>query len=200
MAFEGEVSRLAARIAASSPARVRMAVGTLARSSAARAAADALVYLFVGTICVLSAATFLCAVAFRACGRNCSVAAAILFYSGMLSLLLMVPAMVLFFLRAAGSEVKYDVVEDRLRPWPLDRTAVAIWRFFVVATSVEFIGLVLQICGFPKVSYLLRAAALLCMLLVIALFCIRAAVALWRMNPRQSAAVAASVLLWRCGG
>ena len=88
-------------------------------------------------------------------------------------------------------------MEDRFRGWPLHRTAVPIWRFFVVATSVEFIGLVLQTCGFEEVSYLLRAAALLCKLLVIVLFCNRAAVALWRMNPRQPAAVAA-VVYWVC--
>ncbi|XP_040249331.1 uncharacterized protein [Aegilops tauschii subsp. strangulata] len=124
--FEEEVSRLAARMAASSPARVRVAVVAVARSSAARAAADALIYLFVGATCVLFPATFFRIIAFRAS----VLVSEIKFYSGMLSLLLMAPAIVLFFLRAAGSggEVKADVVEDRFRRWTLRRTSAAIWK------------------------------------------------------------------------
>ncbi|XBI44892.1 hypothetical protein VPH35_109489 [Triticum aestivum] len=181
--FEEEVSTLAASAAAI--------------SSAARAAADALFHLFAGTISVVFTATFLYLVVFRACVENCTVASVvweIFVYSGMLSLLLMVPAMVLFFLRAAGSgsEVKNDV-EGRVRRWPL------IWHasvaFFHLALLVGLIGLVLQICGgSQEVSYLLRIAAVLCKLLLTVLFCIRAAVALWRMNPQQPAAVGAAVV------
>ncbi|XP_044414722.1 uncharacterized protein [Triticum aestivum] len=171
--FEEEVSTLAASAAAISPAVVRTAVG------------------------VVFTATFLYLVVFRACVENCTVASVvweIFVYSGMLSLLLMVPAMVLFFLRAAGSgsEVKNDV-EGRVRRWPL------IWHasvaFFHLALLVGLIGLVLQICGgSQEVSYLLRIAAVLCKLLLTVLFCIRAAVALWRMNPQQPAAVGAAVV------
>ncbi|KAF7083262.1 hypothetical protein CFC21_087070 [Triticum aestivum] len=195
--FEEEVSRLAAREAAISPALVRTAVGALARSSAARAAAVALFHLFAGTISVLFAATFLYLVVFRACVENCTVASVvweILVYSGMLSLLLIVPAMVLFFLRAAGSgsEVKDDV-DGCVRWWPL------IWHasvaFFHLALLVGLIGLVLQICGgSQEVSYLLRTAAVLCKLLLTVAFSIRAAVALWRMHPQQPAAVGAVVV------
>ncbi|XBH61123.1 uncharacterized protein [Aegilops tauschii subsp. strangulata] len=195
--FEEEVSRQAARAAAISPALVRTAVGALARSRAARAAADALFHLFAGTISVVFAATFLCLVVFRACVGNCTVALVvweILVYSGMLSLLLMAPAMVLFFLRAAGSgsEIKDDV-DGRVRRWPLIWDAAV--AFFHLAALVGLIGLVLLICGaFQEVSYLLRTAAVMCKLLLTVLFSIRAAVALWRMNPRQPAAVAVAVV------
>ncbi|XBI44891.1 hypothetical protein VPH35_109488 [Triticum aestivum] len=167
--FEEEVSRLAARMAANSPARVRVSVVALAHSSAARAAADGLVLFYdlissVGQICQFCA-TFFRVIAFRAS----VLLSEIKFYSGMVSLLLMAPAIVLFFLRAAGSEVNDDVVKDRFRRWTLHRTSAAIWKVFFPTTAVDLIGL--------------RDAALLCKLLVIALFCIRTAVALRRMNP-----------------
>ncbi|KAM3239583.1 hypothetical protein ACQJBY_053337 [Aegilops geniculata] len=141
--------------------------------------------------------TFLCLVVFRACVGNCTVALVvweILVYSGMLSLLLMVPAMVLFFLRAAGSgsEVKDDV-DGRVRRWPLIWDAAV--AFFHLAALVGLIGLVLLICGaFQEVSYLLRTAAVLCKLLLTVAFSIRPAVALWRMNPQQPAAVGVAVV------
>ncbi|XBH61125.1 hypothetical protein VPH35_115626 [Triticum aestivum] len=181
--FEEEVSRLAARVAASSPALVRR---------------DALFRLFVGTICVFVAATVPYVVAFRACTGKCTVASVlweILQYSGMLSMLLMTPATALFFLRAAGSEVKDDV-EDRVRWWPLLWWAAV--ALFSVAMLAQLIGVVLQMYGFPEVSYLLRTAALLGMLLLVTFFCIRANVALWRMNPQEPAAVVVAVARLMC--
>lgn len=84
-------------------------------------------------------------------------------------------------------------MDGRVRRWPLIWDAAV--AFFHVAVLVGLIGLVLQMCGgFQEVSYLLRAAAVLCKLLLTVLFCIRAAVALWRMNPQQPAAVAVAVV------
>ncbi|KAI4979583.1 hypothetical protein ZWY2020_016336 [Hordeum vulgare] len=96
----------------------------------------------------------------------------------MLSTLLMAPTTALFFLRAAGSELSEANKQ----------------AFFLVAILVGLIGLVLEFCGFPEVSYLLLIAAVLCKLLLIALLSIFGAAALWRMNPQQPAAVAVVVV------
>ncbi|XBH76767.1 hypothetical protein VPH35_103352 [Triticum aestivum] len=86
-----------------------------------------------------------------------------------------------------------DDVDGRVRRWPLIWDAAV--AFFHLAAFVGLIGLVLLICGrFQEVSYLLRTAAVLCKLLLTVLFSIRAAVALWRMNPQQPAAVAVAVV------
>lgn len=105
MSLKGEVFKFAGDVAALLPAPVRKIVGAVARSSPARAAADALVGLFLGMVCVMFTATFFNVVASRACDGDCSLAgilSEISDYSETLSLILLAPASALFFLRAAG--------------------------------------------------------------------------------------------------
>ncbi|KAF7083259.1 hypothetical protein CFC21_087066 [Triticum aestivum] len=187
MDLEGKICKLAARAAATSPALVRKAVGALERSSAARAAAEVLIYQFLSAVFIFSG--FLNLVAVEACGgKNCTVASILFelsYHSGMIALLLLAPACVLFFLRAAGSTSDSEVEdEDRseIFPWPL------IWPvlgFITVAASAAPIAFVLQMCGFREASYQVCVAAVLCSALLSALFYIGAAVALWRMNPQE---------------
>lgn len=74
MDLEGKICKLAARAAATSPALVRKAVGALERSSAARAAADVLIYQFLSAVFIFFATGFLNLVAVEACGgKNCTV-------------------------------------------------------------------------------------------------------------------------------
>ncbi|KAM3296041.1 hypothetical protein ACQJBY_038400 [Aegilops geniculata] len=193
MDLEGKISKLAARAVATSPAPVRKAVGALERSSPARTAADVLIYQFLSAVFVFFATGVLNLVAAGACsGKNCTVASILFelsYHSGMIALLLLAPACVLFFLRAAVSSSDSeaedkDEVEDRsgIFPWPL------IWPSLggiTVATLAAPIAFALQMCGFREASYLVCVAAVLCSVLLLALFYIAAAVALWRMSPQQ---------------
>lgn len=54
-----------------------------------------------------------------------------------------------------------------------------------MATLAAPIAFVLQMCGFREASYLICVAAVLCSVLLLALFYIAAAVAIWRMSPQQ---------------
>lgn len=114
MDLEGKICKLAARAAAISPALVRRAVGALERSCPARAAADVLIYQFLSAVFVFFATGFLNLVAVGACdGKNCTVASILFelsYHSGMIALLLLAPACVLLFLRAAGSSSYSEVL------------------------------------------------------------------------------------------
>uniref|UniRef100_A0A8R7R5Q2 Uncharacterized protein n=1 Tax=Triticum urartu TaxID=4572 RepID=A0A8R7R5Q2_TRIUA len=106
MMFEKAVCKLAADIAAISPAVVKKAVDALARSSRACAAADAFIHLFLGTLYVIVAAIFFDTVAVRVCGGDYAARSVLSEITGCIftaSLLLSAPAFLLFFLRAAGS-------------------------------------------------------------------------------------------------
>ncbi|KAM3196232.1 hypothetical protein ACQJBY_072092 [Aegilops geniculata] len=204
MTLEEVLSKQAADLAAISPALVRKAVDALARSSHARAAADALVYLSVGTTCTMFAAAFLTIFADLACasGWGCTPAYVLSEIADYLStpvLLLLPPALVLFFLRAAGCRtkaaadaesliVKNDEEPTLLSPSPL---ALAILWLFIGSASMGIISFLLFKCGHTEISDLLGYAALLCTFMWEALVYVRAAVALWRMNPGQSNMVAA---------
>ncbi|XBH76764.1 hypothetical protein VPH35_103349 [Triticum aestivum] len=203
MDLEGEICKLAARAAAVSPALVRKAVGALERSSTARAAADVLINQFLSAVFIFFATGFLNLVAAGACGgKNCTVTSILFelsYHSGMIALLLLAPACVLFFLRAACSSSESEVkeeneVEDRseIFPWPL------IWPvqgFITVATLGAPTAFVLQMCGFREASYLVCLAAVLCSVLLVTLFYIGGAVALWRMNPQQRS-IAGMLRMW----
>ncbi|XBH61122.1 uncharacterized protein [Aegilops tauschii subsp. strangulata] len=191
MALKGEAFRFAGDVAAILPAPVKKTVVALARSSPARAAADALVGLFLGMVCVMFTATFFNVVASLACDGDCSLAgilSEISDYSETLSLLLLAPASALFFLRAAGysSEVKEDFNEQ---PSSSLLESLKSPARLAVATAGLFFGIIswiLRMCGSPQISDIPGVAALFFLHLFIVLFYISAARALWRMNRRPA--------------
>ncbi|XBI40947.1 hypothetical protein VPH35_125469 [Triticum aestivum] len=204
MMFEEAVCKLAADIAAISPAVVKKAVDALARSSRACAAADAFIHLFLGTLYVIVAAIFFDTVAVRVCGGDYAARSVLSEITGCIftaSLLLSAPAFLLFFLRAAGSssELAEGLLmkdfDERLScapespPSPLGRAAA---RLFAWSFWLGFISWTLQLCGlFPEISDLLDDASNLGIWSCFALIYLRAGMALRRMNPRPSDIIAA---------
>ncbi|KAM3239581.1 hypothetical protein ACQJBY_053335 [Aegilops geniculata] len=185
MALEGDIFKLAGEVAAILPTPVRKTVGALARSSPARTASDALVGLFLGMVCVMYTATFLYVAAVRACGGNCSLACVLCEISDCsetLSLLLLAPAVALFFLRAAGCR-SLEVADFNQRPSLLERLQSTSPLILVAAFLLAIISLNLQS---PQISDVLGVAAMFFTHLFFTRFYIRAAQALWRMNRRSA--------------
>ncbi|KAF7083261.1 hypothetical protein CFC21_087068 [Triticum aestivum] len=152
---------------------------------------------YLGMVCVMFTATFFNVVASRACDGDCSLAGVlseISDYSETLSLLLLAPAFVLFFLRAAGcsSEDKEDFNEQ---PSPSLHESLKSPARLAVAAAGLFCGIIswtLRMCGCPQITDILGVAALFFLHLFIVLFYISAARALWRMNRRPAIGMVAA--------
>ncbi|XBI12789.1 hypothetical protein VPH35_139607 [Triticum aestivum] len=176
MSFEDAVCKLAADIAAASPALVKKAVDALARSSRA---------------CPLRMPSSTCSWA-----RSTSVLSEITGCIFIASLLLSAPAFVLFFLRAAGSSselaegllMKYfDARLSSASESPTSPLGRAAARLFAWSFWLGLISWILQLCGlFPEMSDLLADASKLGIWSCFALIYLRAGMALRRMNPRPS--------------
>ncbi|KAI4972967.1 hypothetical protein ZWY2020_006934 [Hordeum vulgare] len=150
------------------------------------------------TFYALAVAVLLAFVADRACadGWGCAVANVMSLIPGYLAilvpLLLPLAIMLFFFLRGAGSSSKAADAEDvEERPSGDDEFSLCLQFLLLLATLTGTICFALYKYGYPELFDLVGRVALFFIFVGEALVYVRAALSLWRTNPKPSNMVAA---------